>query len=328
MAIKPHLSRFPLAWTPPRSALESGAMMKRTPIDGPRRSNWRRRLRIVFLLLILPIAIPVAYSYIKCPTVWYYRWFNPRRTAMMSYREHQAEDRGEAYTLRYKPVPLAQIAPSLRKAAIMTEDGNFYEHHGFDFEAIRKAYKYNQRRHRIARGASTISQQLAKNLWLSPKQSYWRKLIEAILTVRLELALPKDRILELYLNCIEWGDGVFGAAAASQYYFHVTPLALSPQQSALMVAAIPSPRRSNPSHPSSYLQRRQRIILSWLLGNDRDDKQRQDLLDSIREEDEANAAPTPTPTPAPVNETPEELPPELFAPPPHPPPAPGEGKGL
>jgi len=302
-------------------------MKKRTPNDIPRRSKGKRRLRIALLLLILPIATPITCSYIECPTVWYYRWFNPRHTAMMNHREHQAEDRGETFTLRYKPVPLAQIAPSLRKAVIMAEDGNFYEHHGFDFEAIKKAYKYNQRRHRIARGASTISQQLAKNLWLSPKQSYWRKLIEAILTVRLELSLPKDRILELYLNSIEWGEGIFGAAAASQYYFHVTPLALSPQQSALMVAAIPSPLRSNPSRPSGYLQRRQRIILSWLLGHYRDEKQREDLLDSIREEDEANAAPAPTPTPAPVHETPEELPPELFAPPPAPAPPPGEGKG-
>jgi monofunctional biosynthetic peptidoglycan transglycosylase len=281
----------------------------------PHRSKRKRRLFL--LLVVLIVSSPIWYSYIKCPSVWYYRWNMPHRTAMMNYRADQAAERGRSFTLRYQPIPLKQVALSLRKGVVMAEDGNFYEHHGFDFEAIRKAYRFNQRRGRIVRGASTISQQLAKNLWLSPKHSYWRKLVEAVLTVRLELALPKDRILELYLNVIEWGDGIFGAAAASQYYFHLPPQALSPQQSALLVAAIPSPLRSNPRRPSSYLQRRQRIILSWLLGNYRDEKQKQDLLDSIRDEEDQAGAPTPTPapgqTPAATPTPLEELPPDLFA---------------
>ncbi len=308
----------------------------------PRLPKRRRRRRVLLLILIL--LSPVIYSYILCPSVWYYRWFNPHKTSMMDYREDQAKERGKPFHLQYEYVPLAEIAPSLRRAIVMAEDGNFYKHHGLDFDAIRAAYKYNKKRGRIVRGASTISQQLAKNLWLSPKQSYWRKMIEAILTVRLELALPKDRILELYLNIIEWGDGVFGVKAASMHYFHTLPRGLSPQQSALLVAAVPSPLRSNPGRPSSYLQRRQRIILGWLLGRYRDDKQREDLLKAINDEEQAEetaeaeaATPTPTPTPteeeaqptpAPPVATPEELPDDLFAP--LPPPAaggaPSEGK--
>jgi monofunctional biosynthetic peptidoglycan transglycosylase len=144
---------------------------------------------------------------------------------------------------------------------IAAEDAKFVDHEGFDWDGIALALEKNQKRGRIVAGGSTITQQLAKNLFLTPQKSYWRKGEEAAITVMLEAMLPKQRIFELYLNVIEWGDGIWGAEAASQAYFGQPASALGPEQSALLAAAIINPRVYSPAHPNKRLLSRQQIIL-------------------------------------------------------------------
>ena len=223
-------------------------------------------LKIVLLLLVIAAASPILVSFVKCPYMGYYKSHMPKMTGMMEYRAAQAELKHKSFKIKYDPVPLNSISTYLRKAAIAAEDDRFYQHNGFDIEAMKKAYELNQKRGRTVRGGSTITQQVAKNVWLSPRRSWWRKSVEAVLAWRMEHTLSKDRILEIYLNIIEWGNGVFGASAASRIYFGEPPSALTPPQAALLAAAIPSPLRSNPAKPSAYLLRRQSIILDRLMG--------------------------------------------------------------
>lgn len=179
----------------------------------------------------------------------------PAETRFMLYRERQAASAGHPFTLRYTPVRLADLPRYIPKMAVAAEDANFYKHNGFDFDAIEKALRANKRRGKIVRGGSTITQQLAKNLWLSPKRSWMRKGLEAVLTARLELSLEKDRILELYLNVIEFGDGVFGIEAAARHYYGVGAAKLSPTQAATLIASIPQPLKYNPKRPSARITR-------------------------------------------------------------------------
>jgi len=226
-----------------------------------------RLLKVFLLLLFLVPAVPIIASYIECPFMLYYRSHLPKRTAFMDYRVHQAKARHKKnYRVRFQPVPLSSIPQPLRKAVVMAEDGHFYEHQGFDYDAIKEAYAYNQKRGKIVRGGSTISQQVAKNLWLSPERSWWRKIVEAVLTWRMEHALSKDRILEIYLNVIEWGDGIFGVGAAAQAYYGVTPDKLSVSQAAMLTAAIPMPLKFNPKAPNARIARRQARIMAALTG--------------------------------------------------------------
>jgi len=155
--------------------------------------------------------------------------------------------------------PLKSISPSLRRAVIASEDMNFYNHDGFDFAELVLSLKKNIRKLRLARGGSTITMQLVKNLYLSPEKSLIRKLLEAVITLRLEHTLSKDRIFELYLNLIEWGDHIYGAEAAAQHYFQKATSDLTARESAWLAAIIPNPRLL-PVYPS-YVERRQRWIL-------------------------------------------------------------------
>jgi monofunctional biosynthetic peptidoglycan transglycosylase len=229
----------------------------------------------------------------------YYRSHFPSRTALMDYRAVQAKKAGKRFTVRYKPVPLKSISPMLRRGVVVAEDAKFYKHGGLDYDAIEDAYRTNQRKGRIVRGGSTISQQVAKNIWLTPERTYWRKLIEAILTYRMEFALSKDRVLELYLNIVEWGPGVFGAAAASEVYFKTSPGSLTPQQAALLAAAIPSPLRFNPTNPSGRIQRSQGRILAALVGREEPAKSLKLLEEPPPEPETPQSTPSPLSTPAP-----------------------------
>src|SRR5262249_44626436 len=143
-------------------------------------------------------------------------------------------------------VPLGRISPSLRNAVLAAEDNRFYYHHGVEWGLIKEAMKDNLRAGKNVRGASTITQQLAKNLYLSPRKSYVRKLRELLFTWRLERSLTKDRIFEIYLNVAEWGDGIFGAEAASQVYFHKPAADLDEEEAVALTAVLPSPLRHNP----------------------------------------------------------------------------------
>jgi len=173
-----------------------------------------------------------------------------------------AEAAHEARPLRHVQawVPYSRMSPNLKRAVLVAEDDAFWDHEGVDFEQIKASIEVNLERGRAVRGASTITQQLAKNLYLSPSRDPLRKLRELIIARRLEAAMPKARILEIYLNVIEWGDGIWGAEAASRSYFGVPASALNADQAALLAAAIVNPRLLNPAHPNTRLLRRQRII--------------------------------------------------------------------
>ena len=202
----------------------------------------------------------LAYTYLSLPDVRPLRTTPPATTAFIELRANEARERGQT-TRRYQRwIPYDRISPSLKRAVIVAEDSRFWEHEGIDVQEIGKSLEVNWSRGRFVRGASTITQQLAKNLYLSPSKNPFRKLRELLITRRLEAELSKKRILELYLNEIEWGDGIYGAEAAARRYFRTSASALGPEQSALLAAAIINPHALNPAHPTSRLLSRQRLI--------------------------------------------------------------------
>ena len=186
---------------------------------------------------------------------------NPGSTAFMQMRVDEALRAGRPMRLRQHWVPLDRMAPVLRQAVLVSEDAKFWDHDGLDYDELRISIQQDWARGRLFRGASTITQQLAKNLYLSASKTPTRKFAELLLTRRLEAELPKRRILELYLNLIEWGDGIWGADAAARAYFGVPASDVSAPQAALLAGAIINPRIYNPSRPSPYLLRRQQTIL-------------------------------------------------------------------
>jgi monofunctional glycosyltransferase len=201
------------------------------------------------------------YVYLTLPDVRPLATTNPPETAFMVLRAEQARARGETTRRRQRWVSYGHIASDLKRAVLVSEDDAFWQHEGVDVTQLRDAIETDLERGRLVRGASTITQQLAKNLYLSPSKNPVRKLEELIIARRLEAALPKRRIFELYLNVIEWGDGIYGAEAASEAYFHKPASALTPDEAALLAGAIINPRLLNPAHPTARLRRRQQIIL-------------------------------------------------------------------
>ncbi len=184
-------------------------------------------------------------------------------TPLMGIRTVQSLVQGEPLRLHHKWVPYDHISDHLKRAVIASEDQRFYLHNGFDRVEIEKALKENKTR-RKARGASTISQQTAKNLFLWPRSSWFRKGLEAYFTLLIELMWPKERILEVYLNSMETGKGVYGAEAVARLHFNSSAQKLSPSQSALIAATLPNPRVYSSKNPSAYMQRRQARILSQM----------------------------------------------------------------
>jgi monofunctional biosynthetic peptidoglycan transglycosylase len=204
--------------------------------------------------------IYVAYVYLTLPDVRKLATDNPTTSAFMELRQREAEQTGRTLTIRQRWVPYSQISTHLRRAVLVAEDAAFFDHDGIDFKELRASLEHNWEEGRFERGASTITQQLAKNLYLSPSRNPIRKLRELLITRRLEAALAKRRILEIYLNVIEWGDGIFGAEAAARAYFRKPASALSPEESALLAGAIINPREHSPARPTARLLRRQQII--------------------------------------------------------------------
>jgi monofunctional glycosyltransferase len=188
--------------------------------------------------------------------ILYLNAFNPASTAFMDRRLEALRAEDPAARLRRQWVPYERISVHLKRAVVAAEDARFLDHEGFDWEAIQKAIARNEKRGKVVAGASTISQQLAKNLFLSGERSYVRKLQEAVITWMLEHTLSKRRILELYLNVAEWGDGVFGAEAAARYHFNVPASALSAVQAAWLASVLPSPRRYQRGRVTPYLSGR------------------------------------------------------------------------
>ena len=228
-----------------------------------RRAKRSIRKRIARGLLFVALAgfIYVAYIYLTLPDVRPLAKVNPTTTAFMQLRIDEARDAGRKFSIRHQWVPYGRISPFLKRAVIVTEDAAFFDHDGVDLAEIKASLEKNWEEGQFLRGASTITQQLAKNLYLSPTRNPMRKVKELLITRRLEAALTKQRIFEIYLNMIEWGDGIFGCEAASRAYFGKPCASLDIQEAALLAGAIINPREHNPARPTRRLLRRQEIVL-------------------------------------------------------------------
>jgi monofunctional glycosyltransferase len=221
-------------------------------------------LRLAARTLVAVAAIGfalLAYLYLTLPDVRPLRTANPSSTAFMELRDAEARAKGRQPRRVQRWVRYSAISPDLKRAVLVAEDDAFWQHEGVDLDQLQESFETDWARGRFARGGSTITQQLAKNLYLSPSKNPLRKLRELIIARRLEAELKKARILELYLNVIEWGDGVYGVDAAARSYFGVTSAELGPEASALLAAAIVNPRLLNPARPTTRLVRRQQLIL-------------------------------------------------------------------
>src|SRR5215210_7966703 len=202
-----------------------------------------------------------AYAFLTLPDVRALRTTNPSTTAFIELRAREAHRRGEQARRVQRWVSYPRISQNLKRAVLVTEDSAFWKHDGLDYQQIKESMEVNLERGEFARGASTITQQLAKNLYLSPSKNPIRKLRELLIARRLEAELSKQRILEIYLNVIEWGDGIYGAEAAARTYFGKSSADLSPSESALLAAAITNPRLMNPGRPTARLLRRQAMVM-------------------------------------------------------------------
>jgi monofunctional biosynthetic peptidoglycan transglycosylase len=222
------------------------------------RAAWRWTWR---LLLFALVALTMLQFWFLVH-VWYWVTHNPQTTAFMRYRLEAKREETPHAVLRHRWVPYERISGHLKRAVIAAEDGKFTQHSGFDWESMRAAHDKNVREGEIVSGGSTITQQLAKNLFLPPERAWWRKLQEAAITVMIEAVMGKRRILEIYLNVVEWGDGVFGAEAAARYHFGTSAAQLGPEQAARLAVMLPSPRRYGPGASTPYLQRRAGVILA------------------------------------------------------------------
>lgn len=220
-----------------------------------------RRLKRVLVAIPAVLFAYGAYVYLTTPDVRWLRTANPPTTAFMDLRAREARGRGEEPRRVQRWVTYGRISPQLVRAVLVTEDGRFWQHDGLDYQQIKESLEVNLERGEFARGASTITQQLAKNLYLSPSKNPVRKLRELLIARRLEAELSKQRILELYLNVIEWGNGIYGAEAAARAYFKKPAAQLNASESALLAAAIANPRLMNPGSPTARLRRRQQMVM-------------------------------------------------------------------
>lgn len=218
---------------------------------------WRWTWRIIALSLV---ALLLYQGWIAAH-VWWWVGHNPSTSAFMEDRLETLQGKNPRAKLQYQWVPYAKISNNLKRALIAAEDAKFVDHEGFDWEGIALAYEKNRKKGKIVAGGSTISQQLAKNLFLSTQRTPWRKGEEAIITVMLERMMDKQRIFEIYLNIIEWGDGVFGAEAAARHYYGISAAQLSAEQAARLAAMVPNPRYYDQHRSAHGLVGKTAIIL-------------------------------------------------------------------
>jgi len=218
--------------------------------------RWAGWAILLFLGLILLYQL-----WIFLHIIWW-KYYNPSNSAFMEDRLVVLHEKNPDAKLRHNWIPYDKISLNLKRALVAAEDANFMEHEGFDWDAIQRAYERNMKKGKVVAGGSTISQQLAKNLFLSSKRSSWRKLEEAIITVMLETVLSKQRIFEIYLNIIEWGNGVFGAEAASRYYFDKSAANLDAWEAARLASMVPNPRYYDRNRSTAFLDKKTNLILS------------------------------------------------------------------
>jgi monofunctional glycosyltransferase len=218
--------------------------------------------RFLAWLALAAAAIFLAVQLSFLVRIWWWRDHNPGTTAFMEATLERMRAKQPDAKLRHAWMPYDRISTNLKRAIVAAEDARFTEHEGFDWDAIDKALEKNRRKGKIVAGASTISQQLAKNLFLSPERTPWRKGQEAIITVMIEQVLDKRRILEIYLNVIEWGDGIFGAEAAARHYFGASAQSLGAEPAARLAAIVPSPRYYDRNRATPFLARKTQMILA------------------------------------------------------------------
>ncbi len=216
--------------------------------------------RLLRRLLLSALGLFLAYQAWLFGHVLWWRQHNPDSSAFMRQGLARLRSDDPEARLEHHWVPYSQIARPLKAAVIAAEDARFLRHQGFDWQGIEQAWNKDLRQHRIVAGGSTISQQLAKNLFLSGQRTPWRKAEETLITLMLEQGLDKRRIFEIYLNVIEWGDGVYGADAAAEHYFHVHAAHLSTAQACWLAAAIPDPRGADDHPGSRHLRHKAAII--------------------------------------------------------------------
>jgi monofunctional biosynthetic peptidoglycan transglycosylase len=215
---------------------------------------------LAFFLILFPIAY-----LLWTPDLSKLKKENQKNTALMEHREEKLREKGRKYRIDQSWIPYSRISPYLIKAVLIAEDDKFWSHEGFDYEAIQKAIEKDLKAKKFKFGGSTITQQLARNLFLSPEKSLTRKISEAIITWRMERALSKRRILELYLNVAEWGEGIFGAEAASRHYYGKSSSELSPEEAARLAAILPNPRRYRPIGDQRYVINRSNLIYNIMI---------------------------------------------------------------
>ena len=226
-----------------------------------RKRGWVRKLGRVVAVLFGAGFVYAAFLYLTLPDVRPLRTANPETTAFMELRAREARAKGQAPKKVQRWVQYSRISGNLKRAVLVAEDSGFWQHEGIEFEQLKESIEANIERLEFARGGSTITQQLAKNLYLSPSKNPIRKVREILIARRLEAELSKQRILELYLNVIEWGDDIYGAEAAARTYFGKPASDLNPQEAALLAGAIINPHVHSPAHPTARLRRRQQMIL-------------------------------------------------------------------
>lgn len=219
-------------------------------------------LRRVVLIVFAVVVLWLAWEVVTFPDVAELKSSPPKTTAFMELRKNQLRAQGKSDALEWKWVAYGKISPYLRRAVLVAEDNAFYDHEGVDKEAMKEAFERNWKRGKVTHGGSTITQQLAKNLYLSPSRNPLRKVREYFIARSLEKHLPKKRILEIYLNVVEMGERVYGAEAAARHYFKKSASALTTREAALLAGCLPNPRVMNPGNPNKRLRARQRMILS------------------------------------------------------------------
>jgi len=210
------------------------------------------------------ILLPTAYLLLM-PDLSKLKKENPKKTALMEVRVTTSKEKKKTYRIDQSWAPFSKISPYLVKAVLIAEDDKFWKHEGFDYEAIQKAIEKDLKAKKFKSGGSTITQQLARNLFLTPEKSLIRKISEAVITWRMEKVLSKKRILELYLNVAEWGEGIFGAEAASRHYFGKASSELTPREAARLAAILPNPRRYSPMGDQRYVINRSNVIYSIMI---------------------------------------------------------------
>jgi monofunctional biosynthetic peptidoglycan transglycosylase len=227
-----------------------------------KRSLAGRFFKTLLWLILALFAALLLYEGSVYARVWWWNTHNPAFSSMMEQRRDALRDKDPQANIVQTWAPYPRISANLKLAVIAAEDTAFVDHEGFDWKGMEEAYEKNRKKGRIVAGGSTITQQLAKNLFLSGQRSYLRKGQEAVITWMLEQRMEKDRILELYLNLVEWGNGIFGAEAAARHYYGVTAAQLSREQAAKLAAMLPNPRFYDRNRNAPYLLRRTGVILA------------------------------------------------------------------